>query len=472
MDDNTIDESITFENLIVDTFENRLAEKKVLSYILRKNWMTVYSLNKELFNNEPYKEIFEFVKKNECLTDKQILLKYLVDKNSIEKQESYKAIVKHLYDLDIELLNEKNVLNLTEDLKKLSASRNMLNWMHSTLKNVESFDLEKEKTNLLKFSLEQDSESNIDFGSYLIDFEERLAVLKKMKENPTEMLGIMTGINELDLIMGGLRRKEIGIIIGGTGSGKSISLFNFGSAAFLNDYNVLIVEMEMDKQKSMFRLDSSMSEVAYRKFRFAEIDIEDEEKLTENISKLRKLRKNNLDVLVLPKSSNCFDIEREGRKIARLRGIEGWDLIVIDYLNLMSPVNSESFENSKNAFSQGQISWDIKMLSNRMNCAVWTGNQLTTDGMTESENRGKITLGHLKYSREIAENVDFIFALVRFEENMMDHAELYTLKARDAEKPSKPIRLRPAFDIMKVHVSEGRELLVKKEKKKIEADLF
>jgi len=89
---------------------------------------------------------------------------------------------------------------------------------------------------------------------YFSDYEQRIS---KRFDDPD--LGIPTNIMGLDdvLVGGGLKRGELGVILGPTGTGKSFFLIRLGRAALFHRYKVMHISLEMRDDAIADRYDQS-----------------------------------------------------------------------------------------------------------------------------------------------------------------------------------------------------------------------
>ena len=152
--------------------------------------------------------------------------------------------------------------------------------------------------------------------------------------------GITTGVKELDEVLyhQGWGRKEMSLLMGGAKSTKSFNLTSFAGAAVLNGKNVLLVTLENAKEIQAMRLD------AY----FSDIGMSDHLKMPHGVeSKITALagsgRIGTLRIREFPTGSfRPKDLERliDDYKTKSVT----FDLVVIDYMDIMAPDRSYDSE--------------------------------------------------------------------------------------------------------------------------------
>lgn len=160
--------------------------------------------------------------------------------------------------------------------------------------------------------------------------------------------GITTGVKELDdlLMHKGWGKRELSLLMGGAKSSKSFHLYDFASNAVLEGYNVLIVTLENSKNIVATRIDAKLSKVKiseqYTSPNTMGIGVQ-------NVA--AKAGVGKLKIREFP--SGSFRPSDLRRLIDRYKtkGIV-FDLVVIDYLDIMSPdiVTDSDVTNNKSIF--------------------------------------------------------------------------------------------------------------------------
>lgn len=177
---------------------------------------------------------------------------------------------------------------------------------------------------------------------------------------------VTTGIEKLDEITGGgLGRGELGLIIGGTGGGKSMMLVTFAAAAVKEGHTVLYYTLELADTQVARRFDSNITNVPLDALRdnkdyvFGEI----------------KKYSNKLIIKEYPTKQCTVQIMRSHiEKQKRM----GWhpDLIVVDYAEILkfSTNYSEIRHNLQGVFEE------LRGMAKELNVAMWTASQSNREG--------------------------------------------------------------------------------------------
>lgn len=432
------------ENLIEKKFRDLKMETKIISFLIRKDCSLTHLIFRDYFTIEPFQIFFDIVKKNKMLFQKDIFYRVVKSNVNSDSLEICKIYISKIFDEELIGVDKKHIEMFIGKLRELYQSRMLMKGINSIVSNVDKFDIENAKK-ILKECLYKNFEDKKSYGELLEDFEERKNNLIERKNNPKLFSGIPTGIKDFDNISGGLMKGEFGIIVASTGKGKSVALGNFALNAWIKDYNVLFVSLEMNKHQIEYRMDSRITRIFHSKFRKAELDDDDIKKWQNKIDDLKRRKNNFLEIVCLPRGCCVNDIEEEALRIQSKRN-KNIDLIIIDYLNLMS--SNDKKGDKRDWKYQAEIAWNLKAFSSDFNgtgIPVWTANQITDEGNIAK----KIETHHLKYSRAIAEVCPVIIALHQSIDDMLqDILKIWVIKCRDFENTKRPIILHPKFNVM------------------------
>lgn len=245
------------------------------------------------------------------------------------------------------------------------------------------------------------------------DFEEGGVVAKRVYDQIVTLsagesatTGLKTGYNRLDKITHGFQRGDLIILAARPSVGKTALALNFGlEVAIRNDASVALFSLEMPSDHLVERMLASRSLVPSDKLRTGYgITNENWNALNEAVFDLEK-SKVFIDDSSMIKMSEIFS------KCRKLKADHGLDLVVIDYIQLIS--SNGHYENRQQEVSQ--ISRQLKMLARELDCPVIALSQLTR--AVEQANR-EPQLSDLRESGAIEQDADIVFMLHR--EQTMD----------------------------------------------------
>ncbi len=203
--------------------------------------------------------------------------------------------------------------------------------------------------------------------NFLVDYQTRLAA--RMAE--TESFIMPTGIPELDpLLGGGLEAEQLGLIVGGTGRGKSVFLAHLARHALLLNHSVVYYTLELSEAIMARRLDSMFTH-----FRPVEL----KQKNADVFHKMEKLHaqyKQSLIIKGFPTGQASVRTLRTHYRQLLAAGITP-KLICVDYLDLLK--SQRQYKDYR--FELDDITKALRGLSQEFGVPVWTATQMNRAGM-------------------------------------------------------------------------------------------
>jgi replicative DNA helicase len=250
-------------------------------------------------------------------------------------------------------------------------------------------------------------------------------------EQGREVTGLATHYVEFDRITSGLQDSELIIIAARPSMGKTAWAINIAeNAAVLGRKVVAVFSLEMSKSSLLRRMLASQALVSARNIQQGFIGRDDRDKL---INGLEKLMESKIFIDDTP-GITLAEMRAKARRLKQQQG--QLDLIVIDYLQLMTGSNSnvKGFENRTQEVSA--ISRGLKALAKEMKVPVLALSQLSR----ASEQRGgdkKPLLSDLRESGSIEQDADVVCFIHREEyydrenEDLKGKAEIIIAKQRN-----------------------------------------
>lgn len=384
------------------------AEQSVLwSLLIDKDWFLVISdfLSKEDFyddrNAKIYETMLELYMKNkpidiitvkERLDDKKILdevwwLPYIIELTEIVPTSSnifeYATIVKN------KSINRKLIKAWNEII---------LNW-YDEEKNINEL-LEKSEKAL--FSVTQVFIKN-KFVHISDILESRFEEFAEIHENPetVKQHRLYTWFKSLDEKLWGLKGWDMVILAARPSMWKTAFSLNLAQNVGFSGKNVAIFSLEMSKEQLTDRMIASS--IWINSWKLAKGELEDEEfsKLGEAMEKLSSA---NIYIDDSP-FWNLIDLKSKARRLK----MEAWlDLIIIDYLQLMSNWNSLN-----RVQEISEISRWIKSLARELSVPIIALSQLSR--AVESRTDKRPILSDLRESWSIEQDADIVMMLYREE---------------------------------------------------------
>jgi replicative DNA helicase len=219
-----------------------------------------------------------------------------------------------------------------------------------------------------------------------------------------EVTGLATHYTQFDKMTSGLQASDLIIIAARPSMGKTAWAINIAENAAVRDGKVVAVfSLEMSKESLLRRMLASQALVSMQKIQTGFIPKADRGKLMEALERLAESKIFIDDTPAIALS----EMRAKARRLQRQQG--GLDLIVIDYLQLMSAssfgVGARRYENRTQEVSA--ISRGLKALAKELRVPVVALSQLSR----ASEQRGgdkKPMLSDLRESGSIEQDADVV----------------------------------------------------------------
>jgi replicative DNA helicase len=244
--------------------------------------------------------------------------------------------------------------------------------------------------------------------------------IEKLYERKEHVTGLATGFPKLDEMTSGFQPSDFIIIAGRPSMGKTAFAMNIAKyAAVEHRKRVLVLSLEMSAIQLMQRLLCAEARVDSHRVRTGYLEPRDWTRLTHAAGRLSDAP------IFIDEAPGLTVLEARG-KARRMMAEHGLDLIVIDYLQLMSGRNPE---NRQQEISE--ISRSLKALAKELNVPVVALSQLSRAVESRQGKDYKPQLSDLRESGALEQDADLIMFVYR--------AERYGLQSEKGEKVSEII---------------------------------
>jgi replicative DNA helicase len=234
--------------------------------------------------------------------------------------------------------------------------------------------------------------------------------IEESARNRGPVSGLDTGFTDLNRMTGGLHNQNLVVVAARPGLGKTSFCLNIAThAAITNGKRVGIFSLEMSKSEIMKRMISSVSEVEAHRIQSGYLNREDWTKIGQATASLSGAP------IFIDDSANLTMLQVRA-KAQRLALEHGLDLLVIDYLQLVSG-SGRQYENRTQEVTA--ISRGLKNLAKELDIPVIAVSQLNREVEKRSGNR-KPQLSDLRESGSIEQDSDLVLFISR--EGMDDDA--------------------------------------------------
>ncbi len=210
--------------------------------------------------------------------------------------------------------------------------------------------------------------------------------------------GVPTGIKELDDTITGLNRSDFILLGARPGMGKTSFALNIARhAAIKANKKVAFFSLEMGREQLTSRLLSTEAMVGGTKLRTGKLDDDEWIRLIEAGDILSKTQ-------IYMDDAPSITIPEMKAKLRRLKDI---DLVIIDYLQLMS----STMKTDNRVQEISQITRNMKIMAKELNVPVLALSQLARD--SEKRTNHRPVLSDLRDSGSIEQDADIVLFLYR-----------------------------------------------------------
>jgi replicative DNA helicase len=241
----------------------------------------------------------------------------------------------------------------------------------------------------------------------------RLEQIEQMAGRPEMITGVPTGFTDFDQMTSGLQRQDLIIVAARPSQGKTALALNMAQYAAKNGITVGIFSLEMSAEQLVSRLLCSEARVDAHRLRTGYLNREEWARLADA---LRRLCETQIYIDDTP-GVGVLEMRAKSR---RLKAEHGLDLLIVDYLQLMS--GRGRIESRQQEVSQ--ISRDLKGLAKELDMPVMALSQLSRAPEMRSDHRPQ--LSDLRESGAIEQDSDVVCFIYR--------EEVYDQKAENQGK--------------------------------------
>lgn len=269
--------------------------------------------------------------------------------------------------------------------------------------STDVFDLlDRAEQNLYKVA-----EGNIrkDYDKMQNLMVEAIHQIEEARKNEDGLSGVPTGFHKLDRLTGGWQRSDLIIMAGRPGMGKTAFVLSMArNVAVQFSRPVAIFSLEMSSLQLVNRLIASETELPAEKLRKGTLEEYEFQQLHARITKLT-------DAPIFIDDTAALSIFELRAKARRLKAQNGIELIVIDYLQLMT-AGGDGKGNTNREQEISTISRSLKGLAKELNIPIIALSQLNRSVETRGGDK-RPQLSDLRESGAIEQDADLVTFIYR-----------------------------------------------------------
>lgn len=228
-----------------------------------------------------------------------------------------------------------------------------------------------------------------------------LKSVEEIKADPSKAYGLLTGLQELDLLTTGFHRHDLSIVGARTSMGKSAFMLEMVLRLTRKGYKTAVFSLEMTRKQILNRLASNITKTPLRNIKHGEID--------DYALNMMRMHKDTLSSVYIDDARGVSS-DYIGDTMRMLKRKHGLDFVVVDYLQ---DVKEKGEENDNQGSALARICRKLRKAALDCDCHVMALSQVRRD--VEYRNDKRPGNGDLSGSTGIETSADMIMLLYRDE---------------------------------------------------------
>jgi len=403
-------------NVVKDNFDelpnNIEAEQSVIGTLLVSNEIfdeiniIVSSKN---FYDPMHQKIFSAI---ENLIYKGMLANPITLKNYFENEKDDINIPDYLVKITKFSTSLRQTIEYSKIIYDMFVRRELIKISEGTIDSAKLKDLNISGQNIIENSekLLFDLAEKGSFNSSLVKFDEALKFTIEMASNAYKneegIVGVPTGLTDLDDRLGGLHKSDLVIIAGRPSMGKTALATNiaFNAAKKLQESgkksSIAFFSLEMSSEQLSTRILAEQSRIKSNDIRRGRISDEQFDKFIET-------SKNISELPLFIDETPAISIAAVSNRARRIKRLFGLDMIVVDYIQLMRAINTKDGRVQEIS----EITQGLKAIAKELSVPVLALSQLSR--AVEMRDDKKPQLSDLRESGSIEQDADVVMFVFR-----------------------------------------------------------
>jgi replicative DNA helicase len=388
------------------------AEQSVIGSVLLANEIfddISIIISSKNFYDPIHKRIFEALEK---LIYGGLLANPITLKNYFEKEKDDLNIPEYLVKITKFSTSSRQAIEYSKLIFDLFVKRELIKISGEVIDQAKLNDLDIDGQKIIEnyekslFDLAEKG----SFSSSLIKFDEAMRQTIEMASNAYKneegIVGVPTGLKDLDDRLGGLHKSDLVIIAGRPSMGKTALATNiaFNAAKKIQEMgeksSVAFFSLEMSSEQLSTRILAEQSRIKSNDIRRGKISEEQFDKFIET----------SKDISELPlyiDETPAITIAALSNRARRIKRLYGLDMVVIDYIQLMRASNT----NNGRVQEISEITQGLKALAKELAVPVLALSQLSR--AVEQRDDKKPQLSDLRESGSIEQDADVVMFVYR-----------------------------------------------------------
>jgi replicative DNA helicase len=389
------------------------AEQAVIGSILVSNDIfdeistIISSIN---FYDPMHQKIFEAI---ESLIYKGMLANPITLKNYFEDEKDDLDVPEYLVKITKFSTSVRQAVEYSKIIYDMFVRRELIKISEQTIDSAKLNDLDTNGQTIIENSerLLFDLAEKGSFNSSLVKFDEAMKQTIEMAsaayKNEEGIVGVPTGLRDLDDKLGGLHQSDLIIIAGRPSMGKTSLATNiaFNAAQKLQDSgkksSIAFFSLEMSSEQLSTRIISEQARISSNDIRRGRIS-------DDQFDKFLETSKNISELPLYIDETPAISIAALSNRARRIKRLFGLDMIVVDYIQLM---RGTTFNKDGRVQEISQITQGLKAIAKELALPVVALSQLSRQ--VEQRDDHKPQLADLRESGSIEQDADVVMFVYR-----------------------------------------------------------
>ena len=389
------------------------AEQSVIGSILVTNEIfdeistIISSIN---FYDPMHQKIFNAV---ESLIYKGMLANPITLKNYFEDEKDDLDIPEYLIKITKFSTSVRQAIEYSKIIYDMFVRRELIKISEQTIDSAKINDLDTSGQNIIENSerLLFDLAEKGSFSSSLIKFDDAMKQTIEMAsaayKNEGGIVGVPTGLRDLDDRLGGLHQSDLIIIAGRPSMGKTSLATNiaFNAAKHIQENgkksSIAFFSLEMSSEQLSTRILSEQARIGSNDIRRGRIS-------DDQFDQFLETSKNIAELPLFIDETPAISIAAMSNRARRIKRLHGLDMIVVDYIQLMrgTTINKDGRVQEISQITQG-----LKAIAKELGVPVVALSQLSRQ--VEQRDDHKPQLADLRESGSIEQDADVVMFVYR-----------------------------------------------------------
>ncbi len=370
-------------------------------------------VNSAIFYDPAHIKIYEVI---ENLNNKGMIANPITLKNYFEKDNMLEDVggTEYLVKLTRFSASTKQAIDYAKIIHEMYLRRELVlisDKLTSETLNSNTYESSAEKiiegTEKSLFDLAERGSFSQSFLKFNQALDQTIEMATIAMQNDQGLVGVPTGLTELDEKLGGLHKSDLIILAGRPSMGKTALATNIAYSAAQN-----ILKKQEKSSVAFFSLEMSSEQLSTRilseQARIKSDDIRRGKVTEEEINRYIETSRNIYNLPLYIDETPAITIATLSNRARRIKRLFGLSLVVVDYIQLM---RSNSSKNDNRVQEISEISQGLKALAKELSVPVLALSQLSR--AVEQRDDKQPQLADLRESGSIEQDADVVMFVFR-----------------------------------------------------------